>query len=75
MALLIAAPRNARGPIWVTSSVAASEGKKTEEGTIISTNEPKSLSNSVAIVNPPDAQILTPPTTEEASDILTNCKI
>jgi hypothetical protein len=28
-----------RQPIWVTSSVATSEGKKTEEGTMMSTPE------------------------------------
>jgi hypothetical protein len=49
---------NARGPIWVTYSVAASEGKKTEEGTTISTSEPPS--NSVAVADPPEAQTLTP---------------
>jgi hypothetical protein len=49
---------NARWPIWVTSSVAASEGKKTEEGTTIST--PESPSNSVAVDDPPEAQTPTP---------------
>jgi hypothetical protein len=49
---------NARGPIWVTSSVAASEGKKTEEGTMIST--PEAPSNLVAVADPAEAQTLTP---------------
>jgi hypothetical protein len=49
---------NARGPIWVTSSIATGEGKKTEQGTKISTPEP--LSNSVAVADPPEAQTLTP---------------
>jgi hypothetical protein len=63
---------NARGPIWVTSSVAASEGKKTEEGMTMSTPEPPS--NSVAVADQPEVQNLTPAMTEEAADIVTNCK-
>jgi hypothetical protein len=39
---------NAPGPIWVTSSFAAGQRKKTEEGTTMSTLEP--LSNSVALL-------------------------
>jgi hypothetical protein len=61
-----------RGPIWMTSSVAASEGKKTEEGMTMSTPEPPS--NSVALADPLEARNLTPATTKEAADIVTNCK-
>jgi hypothetical protein len=64
---------NAREPIWVTYSIAASEGKKTEEGMMMSTPEPPS--NSVAVADPTEAQNLTPAMTEEASDIVTNCKV
>jgi hypothetical protein len=61
---------NARGPIWVTSSVADGDGKKTEEGLTMSTLEPHS--NLVAVANPPEAQNLMSATTQEASDIVTN---
>jgi hypothetical protein len=64
---------NAREPIWVTYSVAASEGKKTEEGMTMSTPEP--ASNSVAVADPTETQNLTPAAMEEASDIVTNCRI
>jgi protoporphyrinogen oxidase len=64
---------NARGPIWVTSSVADSDGKKTEEGMTMSTLE--THSNLVATANPPEAQNLMSATTQEASDIVTNCTI
>jgi hypothetical protein len=63
---------NPRGPIWMTSSVAASEGKKTEEGMTMSTPEPPS--NWVALADPPEGQNLTPATTKEAAAIVTNCK-
>jgi hypothetical protein len=57
----------------VTYNVAASEGKKTEEGMTTPTLE--LLSNSIAVTNLPEAQPLTPARSEEASDILTSCKI
>jgi hypothetical protein len=47
---MIRAFSKVRGAIWVTSS----EGKTTEEGTMIST--PESPSNSVAVANTPEAQ-------------------
>jgi hypothetical protein len=62
-----------RRPIWVISSVADSEGKKTEEGMTMSTLEPHS--NSVAAADSAEAQTLTSATTEEASDIVTNFKV
>jgi hypothetical protein len=58
---------------WVTPSVAASEGKKTDEGTMMWPREPEP--NAVAVVDPSEAQTLMHATTKEASDILTNCKI
>jgi hypothetical protein len=64
---------NAREPIWVTYSGVASEGKKTDEGTIMST--PGSLSKPVAVANPPEAQSPTPARIEDASDTLTDRKI
>jgi hypothetical protein len=70
---VISAVLNAQDPIWVTYSGAASEGKKTDEGTIMST--PESLSKPVAVANPPEAQTPAPARIEDASDILTNCKI
>jgi hypothetical protein len=73
MMSVISVPRNARGPIWVTVSVADSDGKKTDEGTMMWRPEPSS--NSVAFADPPEVQTLTPATTEEASDILINCKM
>jgi hypothetical protein len=50
---MIRVPSNARGPIWVTSSVASREGKKTEEVMTLST--PETPSNSVAVADPPEA--------------------
>jgi hypothetical protein len=47
---VISVHSKARRPIWVTSSVPASEGKKTEKKMIMSTFE--SLSNSVIVVVP-----------------------
>jgi hypothetical protein len=64
---------NAQRTIWVMLSVALSEGKKIEEGMTTPTPEPPN--NSVAVAHPPEAQTQTPATTEEASDIVTNCKI
>jgi predicted aconitase len=60
-----------RWPIRTTCSAAASEGKKTEEGTMMSWPE----SNTVAVANPPEEQTMTPATTERASDIMTNRKL
>jgi hypothetical protein len=75
MTAVIAAPKNARESICVTFSVAASDGKKNEQGTMMLL--PKHDSNPVAVADPPETQILTPTpaTTEEAPLILTNCKI
>jgi hypothetical protein len=70
--LVIAVYTNALWPIWVTFSVAASEGKKTEEGTMMLTHE--LLRNLATVADPPEAKALKPETTERASDILTNCK-
>jgi hypothetical protein len=57
----------------MTSSVATSDEKKTEEGIVMSPLEPES--NPPAVADPPEARALTPAATERASDILTNCKI
>jgi hypothetical protein len=56
----------------VTSGVAASGGKKTEEEMTMST--PELQAHSVAVADPREAQNPTPATAEEASDIVTNCK-
>jgi hypothetical protein len=57
----------------VISRVAISEGKKTEEGTMMSISEP--LSNPVAVTDPPDVQTPMPATIEDALDVLTNGRI
>jgi hypothetical protein len=57
----------------VTHPVVVSEGKRTEEGTMMWPREPRS--NLKTIADPLDAQTSTSAATEEASDILTNCKI
>jgi hypothetical protein len=46
----------------MTSSVAVSEGKKAEEGTMVSPPEPEF--NLVAVTDPPEAQTPTPATTK-----------
>jgi hypothetical protein len=58
----------------VTLSAATREGKKTDEGTMMSPPEPNSQSDAVAIADPLETRSLTPATTKEASDILTNCR-
>jgi hypothetical protein len=63
----------ARGPNWVTFSVAASEGKKTHDRTMMWPAERKS--NAAAVADPPEAQTSTPATTNQLSDILSNCSI
>jgi hypothetical protein len=73
MADMIRMFANPGGPIRMTSGVATSEEKKTEEGTVMSLPEPEY--NPVAVADPPEAQTLTPATTERVSDILTNCRI
>jgi hypothetical protein len=55
------------------SSVATSEGKKTEQGMMTST--PELPSKVVTVVDPPEGQTPKPPTNEKCSHILTNCKI
>jgi hypothetical protein len=64
---VIFVPRNGKLPIRVTLSVAANEGKKTDEGTTMAPAE--CGSNSVAVADLPETQSLTPATTKEASDI------
>jgi hypothetical protein len=73
IAPVIVEHRNTRGQISVTSTVAASKGKKTEEEMTMSTSE--HFSSSVAVADLPQAQTVTLATTEQASDILTTCKI
>jgi hypothetical protein len=50
-------------------------GKEDEKGTMISSFEPQSDSNSVAVADPPEARTLMHVTTEQSSDILTNSKV
>jgi hypothetical protein len=57
----------------VTPSAAASEGKNTDEGTMMWRLELRR--NPMAAADPPKAQTSTRATTKRASDILTNCKI
>jgi hypothetical protein len=66
---------DANGPvrIWVTTSLPARQGKKTDEGTMML--PPATKFNSTAVAVWPKTQTLTPATTEKASDILINCKI
>jgi hypothetical protein len=64
---------NAGGPIRMTSSVATSEEKKTDEGTVMSPSEAEL--NPATVADPPEAQTPTPAMTERISAILTNCKI
>jgi hypothetical protein len=54
------------------SGAAASEGKKTDEGTKMST--PSLLSNLVALTDPRQAETLMPEPTERCPDIVANCK-
>jgi hypothetical protein len=49
-------------PTWVTRSAAASEGKKTDEGTMMW--PPEAKSNPLVVADPPEAQTLTPATTK-----------
>jgi hypothetical protein len=63
---------NARWPSWVTLSVAGSEGKKTDDGTMMW--PPETKRNPMAVAAPPEAEASTPAATERASDILTDCK-
>jgi hypothetical protein len=57
----------------VTFSVVASEGKKTDERTMIWPLEAEL--DLMTVADPPEAQTLTRATTKLASDILKNCKI
>jgi hypothetical protein len=72
MITMIGALSNTRQPSRVMASVPASEGKKTDEGTMMlpSTAE----SNPATVAAPPKTQTLTPATTKEASDILIKCR-
>jgi hypothetical protein len=63
---------NARIPICVRFRVAASEGKKTEEGMMTSQPEPE---YDTIVADPPDAQTSTPEAAEQVSDILTKCEM
>jgi hypothetical protein len=69
---MISAFSNTQPSICVTTSVPASQGKKTDEGTMMSTSTAKS--NPATVAEWPETQILTPATTKEASDILINCR-
>jgi hypothetical protein len=64
---------NALRPCCVRRSVADSEGKKSDEGTVMQRSEPKP--NWMALADPPEAHTLRPATTKRASDILANWKI
>jgi hypothetical protein len=57
-------------PSLVTSNVAASEGKNSDEGTMIWPFEHESESNPVAAADPPETQSLTPAMTKGAPDLL-----
>jgi hypothetical protein len=57
----------------MTPDAAASEVKKTDEGTMTWLLELEP--NPRAVADRPDAQTLTPATTQQVSHILTNCKI
>jgi hypothetical protein len=70
---LIGCSLNAPSPIRLTHSVAVSDGTKREEGTVMRT-PPNFKSDAVAVADPRQTQRLTPATTKEASDILTNCR-
>jgi hypothetical protein len=64
---------NAQRPTWVARSVADSEGKKTDEGTMMPPPEPKR--NPMAVADPPEAETSTAATTKRESDILVNWRI
>jgi hypothetical protein len=57
---------------WVTPSVAAREGKKTDEGTMVRPLDFET--KTMAVGDPLEAQTLTSATTKPSSDIPTNCK-
>lgn len=61
-----------RSPNCVTPSVAASEGKKTDEGTRRCRRQAKS--NPVAVADPPEGQTLTPVRAKWATDMMIDCK-
>jgi hypothetical protein len=69
---VILVPWNARGWIWVTTSAAAGERKKTHEGRMMP--PPDCRSDPVAVGDPLETQTVTPATTKEPSDILMNCR-
>jgi hypothetical protein len=56
----------------VTPNVAASEGKKTDEGTIM--RPPERKPNPMTVADPLGARTWTPATTKQASDIVTTAK-
>jgi hypothetical protein len=70
---MVGALTRAQSPIRVTLSAAVGHGNKTDEGTTTLPSATKF--NPVALAESPETQTLTPVTTEEASDIVTNCKI
>jgi hypothetical protein len=70
---VIRAYSKAPPPTWVTRSAAASEGKKIGEGTIIWSPEAKP--NPLVVADPPEAQALTPATTEQPLPILTSPEV
>jgi hypothetical protein len=56
---------------WVTRSAAASQGKKTDEATMMW--PPEAIPNPLVVADPPEAQTLTPATTKQALHIQTRC--
>jgi hypothetical protein len=71
---MIGALSNAQPPIRVRLSVADSRGKKTDEGTVMSSSAPKS--NRAAVAESPETRTrtpATPATPKEASDITSKC--
>jgi hypothetical protein len=70
---VIRSSANTQRTILMTPSAAASEGKKIDEGTMMSL--PEHESNLVVVADPPDAQALTPTTAKQPPSILTKFKI
>jgi hypothetical protein len=62
---------NARGSIRVMSGADARQGKKTEEGTMISPPDAKTRFDPMAAVDSPGAHTVTPATIKDGSRILT----
>jgi hypothetical protein len=75
MTPVIAARANARTPIWVMPRTGARQGKKTDEGTMISPRDAKSTIRMMTAANAPDGQTQTPATGKQGSAILGECNI